>query len=259
MTDVLIPLGQGSRHDNLELRYCLRSIEKHLTGVGNVWIVGERPEWLCNVVHVPCQDNPNNWNRAWNIWRKIMAGINAQTAQITHDIILGQYHEPVVLSDNFLFMNDDHFLLSNSWADTFPCYHRGSIDTLFMRDNIPQYKQMYNTLEVLKKEMPGRQHNDFDVHCPMRMHKGLFKKVFEKFTKWPEYGYGIKSMYGNLSYEARTQEIDDLKFREPLMAESIYRVLEDRPWFSIGDRCLKSGDMKRVLSELYPNKSKWEL
>src|SRR5436190_6206687 len=79
MIDVLIPLGKGSRHDNLELKYCLRSIEKHLTGIKNVWIVGQKPGWIDYnlVVHVPYQDNPNNWMRANNIYNKILNGCNS--------------------------------------------------------------------------------------------------------------------------------------------------------------------------------------
>ena len=49
MIDVVIPLGTGSRWQDNELRYCLRSIEKNLSGVNEVVIVGEKPKWLTNV------------------------------------------------------------------------------------------------------------------------------------------------------------------------------------------------------------------
>src|SRR6187431_2538921 len=96
LTDILIPLGKGSRHNDLELVYCLRSIEKHLKGVGNVFIVGESPERVKNCMHVSVKDSPNNWDRAKNIYRKIRRCCSLPD-----------------LSDNFLFMNDDHFLLSD--------------------------------------------------------------------------------------------------------------------------------------------------
>ncbi|HUX15537.1 MAG TPA: hypothetical protein VMW52_03640, partial [Phycisphaerae bacterium] len=44
--DIVIPLGHGSRHEDAELRYALRSIDRHLENVGRVWIVGHRPAWL---------------------------------------------------------------------------------------------------------------------------------------------------------------------------------------------------------------------
>lgn len=242
LTDILIPLGQGSRQNDLELRYCLRSIEKHLREVGNVVIVGEqRLDWLANVIWVYGRDNPNGWMRANNIYRKIEIAIKSGAGTL--------------LSDNFLFMNDDHFLLTDFDAREFPFYHRSEIALASLVKNWPQYMQMKNTVEVL----PGPKY-DFDVHCPIVYNKHRFIEVFENL-EWPEYGYGIKSMYCNQPmniYNWSLVKCGDLKFGEPLMKDTIYQVLAGRQWFSIGDKCLKSGAMKEVLSELYPNKSKYE-
>lgn len=256
MTDILIPLGQGSRHDNLELRYCLRSVEKHLKNVGNIFIVGEKPEWLTNVVHIPARDNPNNWERAHNIYKKIMAGINYE---VVHSVSFGEFRDPdEMLSENFLFMNDDHSLLTDFDAGEFPYYHRGEIKLNNFSDNIPQRNQYMNTVKELFTTL------DFGVHCPILYNKRAFKAAFAPINHWPEYGYEIKSIYGNKWLSgSKLIECKDLKFHqpynEPLMKESIYKALEDRDWFSISDSCLKSGDMKEVLQELYPNKSKYEI
>lgn len=239
LTDILLPLGAGSRHENLELRMCLRSIEKHIQGVRNIVIVGEeRLPWLDNVIWVFAHDNPNGWMRAHNIYRKIITGL------------------PFV-SDNFLFMNDDHFLLTDYVAGEFPYYHRGQVDLQAMQNNKPQQHQMRNTGSALGDHT----FLDFDIHCPVVYNKRLFKNIFSRLPeKWPEYGYGIKSFYNNHGSDLTNWvPREDLKFSEPLMKESIYRVLEGRPWFSIGDKCLRSGGMKEVLQELYPDKSKYEL
>lgn len=54
--DVVIPL-RHSQHEDEELRYVLRSLERNFTDLGKVWILGDRPEWLANdreiVEHVP--------------------------------------------------------------------------------------------------------------------------------------------------------------------------------------------------------------
>lgn len=247
MTDILLPLGTGSRQQDFELRYCLRSIEKHLKGVGNIFLVGEKPEWVQNVFHIPAKDNPNNWNRARNIYDKIMAGVN----YFDKTWIENYGFNGTKLSDNFLFMNDDHYLLTDYEADEFPYYHRGTIRGIDYGNNRPQTMQMDNTERLFLQSI-----NDFDIHCPIIYNKEKFKKSFPE--KWPEHGYGIKSMYCAVN-EIEGEEIEDLKFKEPLMKESIYQALEDRSWFSIGDRCLKSGAMKEVLGELYPNKSKYEM
>lgn len=247
MIDILIPLGKGSRHDNIELRYCLRSIEKHLSGVRDVWIVGEKPGWTKDVVHIPIGESSSNWNRARNIYQKIMAGIK----------MIGCYQdEPVSLSDNFLFMNDDHFLLTDNHAPLFPNYHRGRIELANFKQNIPQYTQYKNTIELLG---PGLY--DFGVHCPIVLNKERFGLVFKKI-KWPEHGFEIKSSYmgWGIAETKNWVHCEDLKFHEPVMMKSVvYDILKDRDWFSVGDKTLKSGCMLEVLSELYPDKSKWEL
>ncbi len=247
MIDILIPLGKGPRHADIELRYCLRSIEKHLSGVGNVWIVGERPEWLQGVVHVPMADNTNNWNRARNIYSKIMAGINRQPGHIRDDGT-----EAEVLSDHFLFMNDDHYLLQDYKAAEFPYYHRGVADLKNMEHNPPQLAQYQNTQNILDEDFI-----DYGVHCPILYNKSVFVDAF-KHLRWLPHGYEIKSVYAN-KVGGWNEQIDDLKFSQPALPETIYRLLEDRPWFSVGDRCLKEGGMLQVLSELYPNKSRYEL
>jgi len=257
-TDILIPLGQGSRHDNLELRYCLRSIEKHLIGVRNVFIVGDKPEWLRGVVYIPERDNPNNWMRAHNIYRKIMAGIKFSFINLSAKPSVNKFEVfDLELSDNFLFMNDDHFLLTDYVAGEFPYYHRGAVDLQALEHHKPQQLQMANTAYMLEDNA----FLDFDIHCPVVYNKRLFQNIFSRLPeKWPEYGYGIKSFYNNQGCDITNwAPCEDLKFSEPAMKESIYRLLEGRPWFSIGDRCLKSGGMKEVLQELYPDKSKYEL
>jgi hypothetical protein len=238
MIDILIPLGKGSRHDDIELRYCLRSIEKYLLGYGNVFIVGEKPDWIQNVIHIPCKDDPNGWQRAYNICRKIMTGIN--------------YLEKICLSDNFLFFNDDHFLLKPHLAAEFPYYHRGPVNTKPYENNRPQVKQMMNTVKLYDHQIL-----DFDIHCPILYNKELFKIAFAG-KKWPEYGYGIKSLYC-AEYEINGRYIDDCKIDEALPKERIMERLEHRQWFSIGDNAFrKGGQIKEVLQELFPDKSKFE-
>ncbi len=248
MTDIVIPLGKGSRHADIELRYCLRSIAKHLTGVGRIIIVGERPGWLNwdspYLIHVERADNPNGWQRAHNIYSKIMAAITCVPG----------------LSDNFLFFNDDHFLLQDYRADEFPLYCRpGGMQLELFTKNPPQLRQMSNTVQYLHG-IGKRVLYDFDIHCPILYNQQLFVEISNQLPViWPEYGYGIKTLYGNQQLRFIAENKDDLKFKEPLMWQSIAVTLEGRGWFSVGDRCLKAGDMLKVLADFYPYKSKYEL
>lgn len=244
---ILIPLGNGSRHDNLELRYCLRSMEKHLQGFGKIWIIGELPNFINpdSVVWIHVKQNPDNKMRANNIYNKIMTGINGN----------GQTKE--ILSDNFLFMNDDHFLLTDYEASEFPYYHRGIVQTHRV-GNEAQRVQMENTVKRIHGDV-----YDFGVHCPILYNKERFRFVFTECitNDWPDYGYEIKSLYANSIIDTTAWvPCEDLKFTEKAMKESIYRALESRSWFSIGDKVLSDGSgMKEVLQDLYPNKSQYEI
>lgn len=58
-TDVIIPLGEGSRSNDDELRILLRSLERHALDLGRVYVVTDNPPaWLDAdaAVVVPCAD-----------------------------------------------------------------------------------------------------------------------------------------------------------------------------------------------------------
>lgn len=264
MIDVLIPLDNGSRYENMELKYCLRSIEKYLTGVRNVWVVGEQPLFInwANVIHVPYKDNTNNWRRAHNIYGKIMAGINFTEAKY---VKFNNGDEKLVhamaLTDSFLFMNDDHFLLNEYDAARFPYYHRGHIFNQDYSKNQPQLTQMANTVYELLKNPTLSNKNllDYSIHCPILYHKASFRALTASLPdRWPEHGYEVKSFYANSDIIGENVYQEDLKFREPMKRDEIYKELEGRDWFSTGDKALR-GFLPEVLEELYPNKSIYEV
>ena len=72
MISVVYPLGTGSKWQNNELRYSLRSLSK-ISGIGDVFIVGEKPDWVRNVIHIPCKDVP--FRKEYSIYTKIMAAM----------------------------------------------------------------------------------------------------------------------------------------------------------------------------------------
>lgn len=234
--DIVIPLGNGSRYNNEELRYCLRGVEKHLTNVGRVIIVGIKPDWITNIVYVLATDNPSGKHRALNISNKLRAA-------------------SIMAGPNWLYINDDHFLLTDYDVKEFPSYHRGIIKLQNHRLNLPQFRQYKNTISRHGIEY------DFGVHCPIQINTRAMHQVFQSLpTQWPDYGYEIKSLYAN-SWDDTTNWVPctDLKFQQPLPYGIIKDQISGRPWFSVGDRCLNGGGMFKVLEELYPNKSKYEI
>jgi hypothetical protein len=230
MVDICIPLNDRSTQKNIELKYCLRSIEKHLSGVGNIFIIGHCPDWVTDIIHIPTDDDPRNRFRDRNIMHKMVAACKDER-----------------VSNDFLMVHDDHFLLSGYEASVFPFYHHGP-----MNDGQGQYGHTKANTKTLIGQV-----NDYDSHCPILFNKERFMRsvALADWSKW--YGYCIKTMYCVMN-GIEGEYMDDLKIRMPWDREVIMKVIEVRKWFSIGDRCFTDNGMLKVLEELYPNKSKYE-
>lgn len=237
MTSIVIPLGTGSRWNNTELRYALRSVEKHLAGYGDIFIIGEKPDWLRNVVHIPCPDyGDKTYDKEHNIYRKIMAA--CADDRVTED---------------FLFMNDDHFLLQDYEAGNFPYYCEGWLsEYMTVTDYKHTVRNTVNWFSTINND--GRLY--FDIHCPVLYNKMPFMLL--SGLNWEKaFGYCIKTVYCNTLPHLKAIEQPDLKINEVHTADRIHRMIAGRPWFSIGDRA-REGGLLRVLNDLYPHKSKYE-
>ncbi len=238
--DVVYVLGKGSIWNDNELRCSLRSIEKYLKNYARVWIVGECPEWVQNVTHVPCED-VGVWSDR-NIMEKILRACS----------------EPEI-SEEFLFFNDDHFLLAEFDAFTFPFFTDGDLQRkIDRRKNNGRSDHYRYTLEntqnaLKKKNLPTK---NFDVHTPIRYRKKDFAECMKGFDWTVDYAYVIKSLYSN-SREINGEHFVDMKLVGPMKAEDIHDAIRERKIFSVGDGAF-SGQMNVVLFELYPDKSKFE-
>lgn len=231
---IILPLGHGSRNNDLELRYCLRSIEKHLTGYGDIFIVGEKPGWLQNVVHIPCADHGDKtYDKERNIFTKIMTACADER-----------------VTDDFLFLNDDHYLLQDYRAGHFPYYYYGMLSE---KRTVTDYK---NTIWNTQKHHGEINPYYADIHCPILYNKVKFIEWVAALDWWVHFGFAIKTVYCNGILPLMV-EYPDLKINEPLTAAQITEQLTGRAWFSIGDKAFH-GEIKKVLQDLYPKKSNYE-
>jgi hypothetical protein len=236
MTSIVIPLGTGSRWGDKELRYTLRSVEKHLSGYGDIFIIGECPNWLQNVVHIPATEGDKTYEKERNIWNKIMLAYQDER-----------------VSNDFLFMNDDHFLLQDYQAGKFPFYAYG-----FLSDYLTREDQYKNTLQNTFDQFGDNLY--FDIHCPIVYNKAALT-VMNELWSWPEkWGYCIKTLYCIFKAGVdglQAEHIPDLKISEALPASRIRELISGRPWFSMNNRA-REGSIETVLQELYPIPSKYE-
>lgn len=241
MIDVMYILGTGSKWKNNEIRYSLRSLEKHLKEYRNIYIVGERPDFLdySIIKHIPAREKPVEKQR--RIGEKILAGIKGIPD----------------LSANFLFFNDDHFLLDDFKAFRFPYYYKYDLKQSYIvrKQNDPYYHSLKNTHDILSKNNLSTK--NFDIHCPIMYNKYFFKAMMDD-AKWPnDFGFVLKSLYCN-TLSVIGEEMMDCKLYIPMDVGQIKKMIHRKKFFSIGDKAINKY-LEEVLEELYPKKSKFEL
>lgn len=228
MTSIVYPLGNGSRLNDAELKYSLRSVEKNLCGYGNVFIVGRKPTWIQNITHIEAKDHFEVPDR--NIMTKIMKACD----------------NPDV-SDTFLFMNDDHFLMHTFHVEKFPFYYSESIESYLERRGMDGYGQrVRNTYDYLKKnDLPTKY---FDSHTPILIEKSRFKEIMSKVDWEKKHGFVIKSLYANSLKIEGIQEKDHKLETTPRKNDPVFSTTP-KPKAAV----------TRFLSEVFNKQSKFEI
>jgi hypothetical protein len=128
--DIFIPVGGPQNNDYRELRYTLRSLEKHMLDLGTVYLAGDLPSWLTGVEILNILDIPNNPNR--DVQNKLM--------------FFCQQEEP---TEDFLFCHDDTLANEDFTAEDLPFYcaqeGQGSIhNPLYFQVHTPvRYNRKY--------------------------------------------------------------------------------------------------------------------
>lgn len=238
-TDILIPLGSGSKWENNELRYSLRSIEKYVRNVGEIYIVGLKPNWLKNVIHVPFNDvhNGNPRLRNQNILQKIL-----------HTIL--EYP----ISENFVFTNDDIFFNREFSADKIPYFSDMNIDDYLQSK--PHLNRIYKSA-VLRTKALLLEHNKtlyhYDIHAPIIYNKQRFFEIFKDIKD----EIIIKSYYSNFCPEIKPKLLEDNKIFKPLSLHEIQTANKYNPFMSLTDIALND-IMKKYILNKYNKNSNYE-
>lgn len=248
MVDLVCPLGSGSKWQNIELAFALRSFEQHIAGIKDLFIIGEPVSWIRDAHQLPFPDLTHIKEK--NIYFKIKHAC-----------------ENPMISDPFLFMNDDHFVVADGSAIQYPYYYWKKIpDILKLRVIQDSYWHALNNtihaLTILKRPMLY-----YDVHTPILIHKRWFLRVMEQF-EWDRvlHGYVVKSLYMNSWYiegsprsapYPMVEMKKDGKYNHPPL-EISEAELSSRLVISSGAAHHKKRDWLRWLKAHYQTPSRWE-
>lgn len=235
--DIVYLLGTGTNWANNEIRFSLRSLQKHAEKFGDLFIVGEDPGFLHGFTHIAMKDaHPKN--KARNIYEKIMAACK----------------DPRV-SDNFFYVHDDHFFMENFKMEKYPYYYMGTMDDYLARANtFSSYtKAIANTKQVL--EASGLPQIFFQPHRPIVINKRKFIKVMAKYDWTIENGYMIKSLYCN-TLGIAGEPTKDCNITRQFSLRELNKVLDGHAVFSTRDSF--SQDLRDFMRKTFPDKSMWE-
>ena len=242
--DILYILGTGSKHDNQELRWALRSVEKYGRNIDRVFVVGANPGFLSDkVTYIPCEDRLHDKHK--NMLYKV------QYAVLNSNI-----------SDVFLVSSDDVFLLKPLDAITYPLYYSCKLPETadkHLSKNSYMY-QLYNTRNFLVSHyMPTYK---FALHCIHKMDKRFFLEnrplIMQAFEE--EVGIEPNCLVNNwMIKEGYNYEIhQDHKLMHGEEYEDVTkRIKPDQTEFSVGDGVLNDYTIDSI-NKMFPNKSKWE-
>lgn len=241
-TDVLYVLGSGSTWGDSELRFSLRSIHRNLRGMGRVFIVGECPAWARGVVHIPASDiHPSGVNADGNIIHKVL------TACATG-----------LLSDRFLFINDDHIVLRDMDVASVPNFHKG--DMTAYPDSYWGRNYWRGRLKRTRDTLTGRGHTayHYDCHTPILMEREEFMGIMACYDHATGAGLCMKSLYANTARVQGTRlKGQKVAVYRQHTADELRKLLAEASFLAFNDNALGNG-MKEFLRQTFPTPSPYE-
>jgi hypothetical protein len=213
-----------------ELRFALRSLHANGGGITQLCIVGDKPDWCQPDIFIPMENH----------------GITKE-ACIANKVIAAFADERV--SNDALFLNDDHYILEPMDMTTLPYYKDMTLDQKIGERGFGAYgREMRNTLAFLRDNQLPTFH--FDIHVPIRYNREKFTKMYEvvDWSKRPT--YIIKSLYANLNL------LGGEYLPDPVIRSNDAFVEREGGFLSTTDNVHRS--VKEFLYQRFPHKSRWE-
>jgi glycosyltransferase involved in cell wall biosynthesis len=234
--DVVYPLGTGSPNSNNEIRYSLRSLEMYGKNYRDVYVIGERPTFTNNrLKYIPFEEK---WTKGLNILEKIKA-----------------ICENPNVSQTFLYINDDHFLLKETDLANYPYYYDDDTIKELIKNRLPN-----DNYVLIVKESQSNEHyrNYYDIHRPMLINKWLFLKMYDAINfHGSKESLLIKSLYCGFNSIVGTKTTDII-LRKKEDCENLPKKLQDKSIFSIHDSAV-CNELVQYLGMRFPQKSQYEI
>lgn len=208
--------------ENEELRYSIRSLITNYPDA-NIFIVGGKPDWYSGD-YIFVEDKSNKFENINNCYRAIL-----QSNKISNDFIL---------------MNDDFFLLSN--IKSFNYYSGNLKDKIISHVKLNGNSSYARALKGAVKELAKlgiEEPKNYDIHTPMAFKKAQLAQVIDL-------SLAPRSMYGNV-FDIGGLDIQDVKVYKDTLNFDL-----SKEFISTEDNSFKL--ISHKLATLFPDKSPFE-
>lgn len=240
--DVVYKLGIGSKHNDVELKYSLRSLS-NFKDLGKVYIIGHKPKWIDNVIHILCDD----------------VFTSCKDANLINKLILACCDKNI--SKEFINFSDDQVLLREcSTIDFEVPFYDNSLISFTEDQKLSRWKtRLRNTINTLKeKNLPN---NCYESHIPTLINSELFPKIMFKYLYSVGQGMCANTLYFNTIYKKSSPINKNTAVRiESTVddANKIKEICNDKLYLNYSDAA-ENHVLFSFLEKKFPNKSNYEL
>lgn len=247
--DLIYPLGSGSKWNNNEIRFSIRSAFKNLSGFRNIYVIGDDPGCLQHLATIegheihflPFPDKYGHRNADGNIIEKVR-----YTCTIPE------------LSEHFIMMNDDNYFLKHMHVSQVTPFHKGNMNNIDPIAFVSTWGARLGRTR-LHLTLQGLQPLHFDHHAPFPMQKSLVQATYDRFPDYKtDIGLTVKSLYGSQHYPDAPCMIDEkVMFRAHFPLKFIHERTKDTLYLANNDEGLTSA-FKYFLHLNFPTASPFE-
>lgn len=238
--DVVYILGNGSKWNDNELRYSLRSLDKHFEH-DRVFIVGECPDWLQNVIHIEAVDSfpYSDGGKMRNAIRKIRTACKDGR-----------------ISDSFVLMNDDFYFLKDT-PEILP-YTLGTIQETLDRHTTKKgyyYNALKGTMHFLQRH-GIKEPMSYGAHYPIVYDRQKFLRMTNG-VDFSTVAYSWRTIYGNFFRIGSVERKDTKIHSEATMNEFLDRA-DPGDFLSSSDDVVLRPAFQEWLDNRFPQQSQYE-
>ena len=247
-----------SRSDDLEIRYSLRALARHLPGVRKVWVFGDRPAFLSDdtalVEHVP---------------HEYVARVGNFRTPVTNFFLMFWLSSLIPELDNeFLWFCDDFILLDDLSEDD--AKQARVVEDLSRTKNRGRglwKDSLWRTYDLLRRL--GYSGWNFETHVPTFFTK---KRVLEAYCDFRDFvtedrWYGPLGPTAILNHAYRTEQMPLVRladegrkigfYGKPPSYEEVVEQCRGKTFLNFDDDAFGEG-LRRYLHERFPDPSPYE-